>query len=1154
MKRLIPILLCLALVLSMLPVTASAANTYINKIEITGVYRPKAYTTVPTPAQLANVVKPYNSSGFTVTACWYTSEGVRMDDGSFEFGQNGTEISDYYLYVKCTAKSGYQFYQDGGGTVPFDIRGASSNDTPYKIEDVSTSGSTSSVREFKLWYMDEVLVDDAISPEILLPQALYAGSKAGSVKPTKAGSENWWWIDNDYADSGLYCDGVKLSANIFLRGGEVCTYRGRLRTSGYHSFCEDTVVYEYNSLGTAEVLSWDQSSLVYEFTFPPCKATIVNVDITGIDELNGGANPQRSGFQLSFHSLVLCGVKWFQKGSDTELTSADTFEKGRTYRLELDIKGKNEIYEAELNKSSVTVNRGTVTDIRYYSDWVAQTDTLEKHSIVCVELTATGSIDYNLGAYLYDMTRDDIGFNPNTEAQSRSLQQAWISGDVGKRTEGNDIYLDLDRDGSDDLVIFTRSGTKYLNAVSGTNLRGTYTLVLSETARAVLQADGKNYFGTLKFRFPAVGLDQGVFTIDMSSSGSCTLPKDDSALLTTLNEILDIYLPLTEDGFGWFEDGYDLDGDDFVDFAEYYNNGTITHYVNPWTNIRGSFVYSVPAAAIKAIEDFGLPYYSKIIWVFPALGADKGSFDIDLTGDGVLAAHDGEVFQSISNTFQAWAYYDMLSFSSQDNRIDLDNEGHYDLDAYAEGSNVLFARADTTNLSGDYALVMDDAMRIDMREVMGAPCFYSTRTFHFPERNQGSYTVDLSAGNLVLNRHSPEAQALYTTLVYLFEECGGVPEPIEDDSEGDFSEGQFYQSWDVNRDDVPDFVISGHDNEYVWIYICSGCTIKDPVTFTVPEGSESVILAYGSYYYSTLQFVFRDASRDQGSWTVDLRSGDRTITDTQIFNAIYTTMICAHLHDQINISIIKPNESRFDLDQDGVYDMRWAIAANNVYLAVLPDTNISGDFTLLLNQPLLDDLENGTANYYSEILFRFPNALTNPFVDVQEGKYYYEPVLWAFYHNPQVTNGTDATHFSPDKTCTRGQVVTFLWRANGCPEPTITSHPFKDVKNGAYYYKAMLWAVENDITAGTSATAFSPDKDCTRAQVVTFLWRTAGKPEPKTTSCPFTDVDAGAFYYKAMLWAVEEGITNGTSATTFGPGRSCTRGQVVTFLYRYMKG
>ena len=155
-------------------------------------------------------------------------------------------------------------------------------------------------------------------------------------------------------------------------------------------------------------------------------------------------------------------------------------------------------------------------------------------------------------------------------------------------------------------------------------------------------------------------------------------------------------------------------------------------------------------------------------------------------------------------------------------------------------------------------------------------------------------------------------------------------------------------------------------------------------------------------------------------------------------------------------------------------------------------------------------------------------------------------------HTPQITNGMTPTTFEPDKTCTRGQVVTFLWRAKGCPEPTSRTNPFADVKEGAYYYKAVLWAVENKITNGTSATAFSPESPCTRAHVVTFLHRAEGNP-PAGKDNPFKDVAPGQYYSDAVLWAVSREITNGTDATHFSPDKPCTRGQIVTFLYRDMK-
>ncbi len=181
------------------------------------------------------------------------------------------------------------------------------------------------------------------------------------------------------------------------------------------------------------------------------------------------------------------------------------------------------------------------------------------------------------------------------------------------------------------------------------------------------------------------------------------------------------------------------------------------------------------------------------------------------------------------------------------------------------------------------------------------------------------------------------------------------------------------------------------------------------------------------------------------------------------------------------------------------------------------------------------------------------SPIVNPFLDVGEGSYYYDAVLWAINHEPPVTSGTDETHFSPHQPCTRAQAVTFLWRAMGCPDPQSEESPFTDVDENAYYYKAMLWAVEHGVTAGTSDTSFSPSSVCSRSQMVTLLWRALGRPDPGFDQSSFTDVDENAFYYKAMLWALEQEITTGTSGTSFSPNAACTRGQTVTFLWRALE-
>ena len=172
-----------------------------------------------------------------------------------------------------------------------------------------------------------------------------------------------------------------------------------------------------------------------------------------------------------------------------------------------------------------------------------------------------------------------------------------------------------------------------------------------------------------------------------------------------------------------------------------------------------------------------------------------------------------------------------------------------------------------------------------------------------------------------------------------------------------------------------------------------------------------------------------------------------------------------------------------------------------------------------------------------------PDLLT--FTDVPESAYYYDAVYWAVENG--VTNGTSASTFSPNASCTRAQMVTFLWRAHGSPKAT-GANPFTDVSTSDYYYDAVLWAVANGVTNGTSATTFSPDAPVTRAQAVTFQWRAAGSPVVSGSS--FGDVASDAYYADAVAWAASEGVTSGTSATTFSPDNDCTRGQIVTFLHR----
>ena len=260
--------------------------------------------------------------------------------------------------------------------------------------------------------------------------------------------------------------------------------------------------------------------------------------------------------------------------------------------------------------------------------------------------------------------------------------------------------------------------------------------------------------------------------------------------------------------------------------------------------------------------------------------------------------------------------------------------------------------------------------------------------------------------------------------------------------------------------------------------------------------------------------------------------------------------------DAKNVNVLTGDNKAFAVNT--ATDLYYSISAlkgktviiRNVSGAILSVTNIKMTYgsdpkTAELNQR---DMFRVSREMASVALNALKPVVVNPFADVREDSYYYNSILWAAAKG--ITCGTDATHFSPDETCSRGQVVTFLWRSAGCPEPEKGTHPFVDVQPDSYYYKAVLWAVENGITAGVDESHFGPNEVCSRGQVVTFLWRAAGFQEPGVTEQPFTDVVSGSYYYKAVLWAVENGITSGVSANSFAPNLTCTRGQVVTFLYR----
>ena len=299
--------------------------------------------------------------------------------------------------------------------------------------------------------------------------------------------------------------------------------------------------------------------------------------------------------------------------------------------------------------------------------------------------------------------------------------------------------------------------------------------------------------------------------------------------------------------------------------------------------------------------------------------------------------------------------------------------------------------------------------------------------------------------------------------------------------------------------------------------------IDDTVQLTARDFVNFLQDAKTSYRKSTLDYVKFDVSGKNVS----------SYAYGGLYRS-YSSYSTGKLADSTDKFYYEPSRTQYDLADVAYHTTRWAEAGKTVYIP----------FTVY-----------GTKNEEASGTMAITIAQTMNFIDVKASDFFYEPVKRAVSN--KITNGTSSTTFSPYKNCNRAEIVTFLWRAAGSPEPTVTRNPFTDVNSvrDASYYKAILWASQKGITAGTNATTFSPYQECTRSQIVTFLYRYAGKPSGYYSN-PFKDVSSvnEASYYNAILWAVGKGITQGTSTTTFSPYASCTRGEAVTFLYRYVNG
>ena len=366
---------------------------------------------------------------------------------------------------------------------------------------------------------------------------------------------------------------------------------------------------------------------------------------------------------------------------------------------------------------------------------------------------------------------------------------------------------------------------------------------------------------------------------------------------------------------------------------------------------------------------------------------------------------------------------------------------------------------------------------------------------------------------------------------------------------------QEFKAWEIGGSEynVGDPYIVNGNTTVTALWKDSVITPEFTITFDGNGGTPTAhSLRTSGQKLAALPDAFLGGDYSFGGWYMERDGGDRITTETVFWadTTVYAYWV-------------------YTGGGGGAYDSRCTIRASaGANGSITPDGNVSvrtGSDQIFLITPdegyAISDVRIDGRSIGAVMRYTFENVRSahtieasftaaSTFADVPAGSYYERAVIWAAANG--ITNGVGNGLFGVDAPCTRAQAVTFLWRAAGSPAPEISAMPFTDVPVGSYYYDAVLWAVENGIAKGTSETTFGPDASCTRAEIVTFLYRAFGTPAGGDAA--FADTTPNAYYAEAVRWAVATGVTTGTSNTTFSPNADCTRAQIVTFLYRAYQG
>ena len=612
--------------------------------------------------------------------------------------------------------------------------------------------------------------------------------------------------------------------------------------------------------------------------------------------------------------------------------------------------------------------------------------------------------------------------------------------------------------------------------------------------------------------------------LDLTMGGFALTPSQAWALggaLSAAAEVDQVYLDM-----GSKETKIDLDKDGNYDLLLKTTDvnsqaASLTMEVSTFSLTEDYTLTLTKDALDYAKEKLGEPYAETIRFHFQG---EEIPYTLNLSGDPVtVSAPD---FEPLMMT---------LTDTAINNDITMDVDGaQYDFDLDKDGQNDLRILVADDGNSGEASLLETASfgdsidVKYPLKNAMfnrgfGDPFFTTvtvTTKASEPAKDLGDLTIDLSKDTTV-TLTQPSFAALQASL-------SGLDSAVSK-AEGDVTR------IDADKDGKFDLKAEKQPDGGALVSLTEDCSLTADAVLTLTEEGIQTITAPEYYKTVTVKMPEAETLKDLGDLTVDL-SKEKTVTVTSAeYDAFRASLTGLEAKETVK-SKTEGDVISVDLDKDGKFD----IEVNGARaFSLTEDCSLTKDTTITLSEDEIAAIDTARyMEYYKTITVKISGEAPgeNPFTDVKEGDYFYDAVLWAFYADPQVTDGMTDTTFGPYLTVTRGQCVTFLWRAMGKPEPTTDKTPFTDVPADQYYYKAVLWAVEKGITDGMTDTTFEPNTTLSTAHIITFLYRTLG-------------IGTNGWYQEAADWAATENLMEGTNLTV-DPKVNCPRGAVVTFLYR----